>query len=97
MTPYLFSKKPPVKDETLTVVQCDDVQAVEQLSFVLVDPLHVDIKHGVGVDLHLVLLFKIGSKLHLVLLKVEATPKNVIRNRKRQEYNHLPAGIFSLV
>lgn len=60
------------------------MQAVEQLSFVLVDPLHLDIKHGVGVDLNLVVLFKMGSKLHLVLLKVEAIQRNVIRNRQKK-------------
>lgn len=43
-------------DLELTVVQGDDVQAVEQLSLVLMDPLHVHIKHGGGVDLHLVIL-----------------------------------------
>lgn len=55
-----------------TVVQGDDVQAVEQLSFVLVDPLHLHVKHGAGVDLHLVVLLKMCSELHLVLLKVQA-------------------------
>lgn len=53
---------------TLTVVEGDDVQAVEQLPLVLVDPLHVQIKHGVGVDLHLVVLLKVDSELHLILL-----------------------------
>lgn len=60
------------------------MQAVEQLSFVLVDPLHVDIKHGVGVDLNLVLLFKMGSKLHLVLLKVQVIQRHVMRNKQKK-------------
>lgn len=57
-----------IQRATPTVVQRDDMQAVEQLSFVLMDPLHLDVKHGVGVDLHLVVLFKMGGKLHFVLL-----------------------------
>lgn len=44
----------------LTVVQGDDVQAVEQLPLVLVDPLHVHVEHGGGVDLYLVLLLQEG-------------------------------------
>lgn len=32
------------------------MQAVEQLSLVLMDPLHMNIKHGSRVDLHLVVL-----------------------------------------
>lgn len=53
---------------SLTVVQGDDVQAVEQLPLVLVDPLHVHIKHGGGVDLHLILLLQEGGELQLVFL-----------------------------
>jgi len=45
------------------------VQAVEQLPLVLVDPLHVHVEHGVGVDLHLVVLLQVGGELHLVLLR----------------------------
>ena len=52
-----------------TVVVGDHVQAVEQLSLVLMDPLHLDVKHGVGVDLHLVVLLQVGGKLQLVLLR----------------------------
>lgn len=52
----------------LTVVQGDHVQAVEQLPLVLVDPLHVHIEHGRGVDLHPVLLLQEGRELHLVFL-----------------------------
>lgn len=40
----------------LTIVQGNNVQAVEQLSLVLVDPLHVHVKHGSRVDLYLVFL-----------------------------------------
>lgn len=71
-----------VKGAALTVVQCDDVQAVEQLPLVLMDPLHLDIEHGTAVDLYLVVLFEIGSKLHLVLLKVAVAQRNVIRDKQ---------------
>lgn len=53
---------------SLTVVEGDDVQTVEQLPLVLMDPLHLQVKHGVGVDLHLVVFLKVNRKLHLVLL-----------------------------
>lgn len=59
------------------------MQAVEQLSFILVDPLHLDVKHGVGIDLHLVVLFKMSSKLHLVLLTIEIIQRNGIRNSQK--------------
>lgn len=48
------------------------MQTVEQLSFILMNPLHMDVKHGLWIDLHLVVLLKIGGKLHLVLLQVQA-------------------------
>lgn len=47
------------------------MQAVKQLPLVLVDPLDLNVKHGVGVDLHLVVLLEIGRKLKLVLLQIE--------------------------
>lgn len=47
------------------------MQAVEQLPLVLVDPLDLNVEHGVGVDLHLVVLLKIGRKLKLVLLQTD--------------------------
>ena len=53
----------------LTVVHGDDVQGVQQLALVLVDPLHVHVKHGVGVQLDLVVLLQVASQLHLVLLE----------------------------
>ena len=52
-----------------TVVHGDDVQAVEQPPLVLVDPLHVDVKHGGRVDLHPVLILQVLSELHLVVLR----------------------------
>lgn len=51
-----------------TVVHGDDVQAVEQLPLVLVDPLHVHVEHGRRVDLHPVLLLQQQGELELVVL-----------------------------
>lgn len=53
---------------TLTVVIGDDVQAVEQLALVLVDPFDLNVEHGVGVDLHLVVILQVHGELHLVFL-----------------------------
>lgn len=47
------------------------MQTVEQLSLVLVDSLDLDVKHGVGVDLHLVVLLQVHGKLQLVLLRYQ--------------------------
>lgn len=55
-------------DGSRTVVHDDDVQAVEQLPLVLVDPLHVHIEHGGRVDLHPVLLLQQLGELVLVVL-----------------------------
>ena len=53
---------------TLTVVQGDHVQAVEQLPLVLMDPLHVHVEHGRGVDLDPILLLQEGGELDLIFL-----------------------------
>lgn len=52
----------------LTVIVGDDVQAVEKLSFVFMDSLHLDVKHGVGIDLYLVVFLQVCCKLQLVFL-----------------------------
>lgn len=52
----------------LTVVQGDDVQAVQQLPLILVDPLHMDVEHGGRVDSHPVLLLQEGRELQLIFL-----------------------------
>lgn len=44
------------------------MQTVEQLSLVFMDSLDLNVEHGVGVDLHLVVLFQVHSKLQLVFL-----------------------------
>lgn len=70
------------------------MQAVEKLPFVFMDPLHLDVKHGVGVDLDLVVLFKMGSKLHLVLLEVEVIQGKVIRHKQEEQNNILLSSIL---
>ena len=52
----------------LTVVHGDDVEAIEYLAFVFMDPLHVDVKDGGRVDLQLVLILQGLGKLQLVVL-----------------------------
>lgn len=59
-----------VLNGVITIVERDDVQAVQQLPLVLMDPLHLNIKHGVGVDFHLIMLFKMHSEFHLILLQL---------------------------
>lgn len=54
--------------KALTIVEGDNVQAVEQLSLILMDSLDLDVKHGIGVDLHFIVLLQVGGKLQLVLL-----------------------------
>lgn len=41
---------------SLTVVQGYDVEAVEELAFVLMNPFHLDVKERVGVDVHFIFL-----------------------------------------
>lgn len=57
----------------LTVVEGDHVEGIEQLSFVLMNPLHMHIKHGFWVDLDSMGGFQVSGKLLLVLLKVQNT------------------------
>lgn len=57
--------------KALTVIESDNVQAVEQLSLILMDSLDLDVEHGIGIDLHLVVFLQMGSKLQLVLLQQE--------------------------
>ena len=45
------------------------MQHVEQLPLILVDPLHVDIKHGVWVDSHASGLIQVLLQLYLVILQ----------------------------
>ena len=46
------------------------MEHIEQLSLVLVDPLHLDVKHGVWVDCHSVRLHEVICKLDLIILQM---------------------------
>ncbi|KNC22834.1 hypothetical protein FF38_08040 [Lucilia cuprina] len=50
------------------IVQSDDVQAVQQLTFVLVNTLDLDVKHRGRVDLHTIILLQNLSQLQFVFL-----------------------------
>lgn len=52
-----------------SVVEDYDVQTVHQLPLVLVDPLHLHVKHGGWIHLDVVVGLKELSKLHLVFLE----------------------------
>lgn len=65
----VYARTPGRQRRSLTVIISDDVQAVEQLSLVLVDSFHLDVEHGIGVDLHLVVLLQVSGELQLVLLR----------------------------
>lgn len=58
-----------------TVVHADDVQAVEELPLVLVDPLHMDVKHGGRVHFYPVFFLQVLGKFHLVVLWEEIKKK----------------------
>ena len=75
----------------LTVVECDDVEDVHQLSLVLVDPLHLHVKQGLWVDLHSMCLLKVLRKTPLVLLL--DTHNSVTRTRTHEALvKHGPMG-----
>lgn len=59
----------------LTVVQHDDMEAVHQLSLVLMDSLHLDIKYRVHIDINVILFLDEICKSNLVFLD---TMKNSI-------------------
>lgn len=66
----------------LTVVEGDGVQTGEQLSLVLVDSLHLDVKHGVGMDNQAVVLLQERRELDFVLLRERKTRTVGERDRK---------------
>lgn len=47
----------------LTVVQSDDVEAVEELAFIFMNSLHLDVEERVGVDMDFVFLLQVCSEL----------------------------------
>lgn len=59
-----------------SVVEDYDVQTVHQLPLVLVDPLHLHVKHGGWIHLDVVVGLKELSKLHLVFLENSMTILN---------------------
>ena len=45
----------------LTVVEGDDMKTIQQLPLVLVDTLHLAVKHGVNIDSDPVVMLNIAS------------------------------------
>jgi len=52
----------------LTVVQHNNMEAVHQLSLVLMDSLHLDIKYRVHFDINVILFLDVICKSNLVFL-----------------------------
>lgn len=50
------------------IVERDDVKDVEQLAFILMDSLDLDVKHGIWINDHVLCLLQIRNQLQLVLL-----------------------------
>lgn len=69
----------------LTVVQRDGVQAGEQLSLVLVDSLHLDVEHGVGIHDQVVVLIQERRELYFVLLRES-------ERQRQREFRGQPRG-----
>ena len=57
---------------TLTVVQCDHVEGIEQLPLVLMDAFHLAVEHGLWVHLNTIGGLKVLCKLVFVVLCVRA-------------------------
>lgn len=62
-----------VGSQPLTVIQGDDVKAVEKLALIFMNPFHLDIKEGVGVDVNFVFPLEVCRELQLVFLQIEET------------------------
>ena len=62
----LFSAK--IYKHMLTVVQHDNMEAVHQLSLVLMDSLHLDIKYRIHIDINVILFLDVICKSNLVFL-----------------------------
>lgn len=87
----------------LTVVQGDDVQAVQQLPLILVDPLHMDVEHRGRVDSHPVLFLQEGRELQLIFLgSIKGKDSWTVRRNESQELPSIqlmlsfPPGLRSL-
>lgn len=59
--------------QPLTVIQGNDVKAIEKLALIFMNPFHLDIEEGVGVDVDFVFSLEVCRELQLVFLKIEET------------------------
>lgn len=78
--------------QPLTVIQGDDVKAVEKLAFVFVNPFHLDVEEGVGVDVNFVFPLEVCRELQLVFLQIEGaeglpTALQCQKKKKNKPYN----------
>lgn len=62
--------------QPLTVIQGNDMKAIEKLALIFMNPFHLDIEEGVGVDVDFVFSLKVCRELQLVFLKIEETEGN---------------------
>lgn len=67
----------------LTVVERDGMQTGEQLPLVLMDSLHLDVEHGVGIDGEVVVLIQEGRELYFVLLRARESERDRQRRVQR--------------
>ena len=70
-----------------SVVHDNHMKAVEQLPLVLVDSLHLYIKHGVGIEDNAVLVLHVVSKPVLVLLQATWWYNNNLDNKNNNSNN----------
>lgn len=59
--------------QPLTVIQGDDVKAVEKLAFIFMNPFHLDVEERVGVDVDFVFPLEVRRELQLVFLQIKET------------------------
>lgn len=73
--------------QPLTIIQGDDVKAVEKLALVFMNPFHLDIEEGVGVDADLVFPLKVCRELQLVFLQIEESEGSPTALQLQTAYN----------
>lgn len=59
--------------QPLTVIQGNDVKAIEKLALIFMNSFHLDIEEGVGVDVDFVFSLEVCRELQLVFLEIEET------------------------